>query len=201
MKFDQPGTLMEKAIPSMKIKPGRVCPHQAAFLLDNWIRRLLQPPRKILRPFIATGDTAIDLGCGPGFFTLPMARLVGSKGRVLAVDRQSRMLARVSRKAKRQGLADRIVCHQCPPDRIGLSLKADFILAWYMMHETPDPARLLWELRTLLQDGGRLLVVEPKMHVSQAKFAALAEDARTAGWVHLAPFGGIMSRGVLLGFV
>lgn len=190
---------MEKVTPSKKIKAGRVCPYQAAFLLDNWIRHLLQPPPKILAPFIAPDDTAIDLGCGPGFFTLPMARLVGSKGRVLAVDRQSRMLARVSRKAKRQGLADRIVCHQCPPERVGLSLKADFILAWYMMHETPDPANLLKELRTLLKDDGRLLVVEPKMHVSRAKFAALEEDARTAGWVYRAPFGGMMSRGVLLG--
>ena len=190
---------MEKVMPSRRIKAGRVCPHQAAFLLDNGIRRLLQPPRRILTPFIAPGDTVVDLGCGPGFFTLPLARLTGPKGKVLAVDLQARMLARVRRKAERQGLADRIVCHQCLPDRIGLSLQADFILAWYMMHETPDPANLLRELRTLLKPDGRLLVVEPKMHVSRARFTALEEDARAAGWVCRAPFGGMLSRGVLLG--
>ena len=184
---------------SKRIKAGRVCPHQVAFLLDNGIRRLLQPPHRILEPFITPGDTVVDLGCGPGFFTLPLARLTGPEGKVLAVDLQARMLARVRRKAERQGLADRIVCHQCLPDRIGLSLQADFILAWYMMHETPDPANLLRELRTLLKPDGRLLVVEPKMHVSRARFTALEEDARAAGWVCRAPFGGMLSRGVLLG--
>lgn len=184
---------------SSQRKAGRVCPHQGAFLLDNWMRRILQPPHKILQGHVKPGDTVVDLGCGPGFFTLPMARLVGPDGQVLAVDRQARMLDHVRRKADRQGLADRIVCHKCRPDRIGLRLRADFILAWYMMHETPDPPRLLDELRALLKDDGRMLVVEPKVHVSQADFAALQKDARAAGWVRRAPFSGIMSRGVLLG--
>lgn len=183
---------------SSRYKTGRVCPHQGAFLLDNWLRRRLQPPQKILAGLVKPGDTVVDLGCGPGFFTIPLGRLVGPGGTVVAVDLQNPMLDRVRRKAERQGLAGRIRCHCCRPDRIGLSLAADFILAWYMVHETPSPAALLREVRTLLKGDGRLLVVEPKMHVSGAAFAAIEDAAEAAGLVRVAPFSGLASRGVLL---
>jgi ubiquinone/menaquinone biosynthesis C-methylase UbiE len=184
---------------STRPQSGRICPHQGAFLLDNWLRRRLQPPCAILRGFLEPGDTAIDLGCGPGFFTIPMARLVGPGGCIVAVDLQAPMLDRVRRKARQHGLADRIRCHRCVPEKIGLSLAADFVLAWYMVHETPDPAGFFREVRTLLKDGGRLLVVEPKMHVRRSAFAALKNAAAAAGLLPLAPFGGLVSRGVLLG--
>jgi ubiquinone/menaquinone biosynthesis C-methylase UbiE len=129
-----------KNVTSSKSKRGRVCPHQGAFLLDNWIRRILQPPGKLLQGFIDYGDTVVDLGCGPGFFTIPMARRVGPEGRVVAVDLQPPMLDHVRRKAARCGVADRITCHLARPAQIGLTLAADFILAWYMVHETPAPA-------------------------------------------------------------
>lgn len=180
-------------------KSGRVCPHQGAFLLDNWIRRILQPPGKLLQAYIKPGDTVVDLGCGPGFFTMAMARLAGPEGHVTAVDLQAPMLAHVRRKAVRSGVADRITCHLCQPERIGLDIAADFILAWYMVHETPDPAAFFKEVRTLLKNDGRLLVVEPKMHVARDDFDVMQADARAAGLIALAPFGGMMSRGVLLG--
>lgn len=46
----------------------------------------------------------MDMGCGPGFFTLEMAKLVGTGGRVIAVDLQTQMLARVAKKAARKRL-------------------------------------------------------------------------------------------------
>ncbi len=187
------------AMASTRHHAGRVCPHQAAFLLDNWLRRLLQPPHKILAGHIKPGDTVVDLGCGPGFFTIPMARLVGAEGTVVAVDLQLAMLAHVRRKAARRGLAARITCHACDPTQIGLELAADFILAWYMVHETPDPGAFFREVRTLLKADGRLLVVEPKMHVSRGGFENQQAEAEAAGLVRRAPFGGLLSRGMLLG--
>lgn len=183
---------------SRKRRAGRVCPHQGAFLLNNWLRRAMQPPDITLRPFINAGDTVVDLGCGPGFFTLPMARLAGPAGRVAAVDLQAPMLAHVQRKAVRAGLAGRIVCHHCGPARIGLDIAADFVLAWYMVHETPDPAAFLREVRTLLKPDGRLLVVEPKIHVRRAAFETLRAQARSAGLVERQAITRLLSRGVLL---
>ena len=162
-------------------KEGRVCPHQAAFLLDNWIRRLFQNPVKLLEDYVSQGDTVIDLGCGPGFFTVDMAKMVGPTGNVIAIDLQPAMLERVRKKALRAGVADRLLCHQCRADRLGLSCEADFILAYYMVHETPDPASLFSEVKGLLRPGGRMLVVEPKMHVAQAAFDTMLEKAADAG--------------------
>ena len=186
-------------MPSSPHKPGRVCPHQGALLLDNFLRRWLQPPQKILQEFVRPGDTVIDLGCGPGFFTIPLARLAGPDGCIVAVDLQAPMLERVRRKARRCGLVDRILFHRCKPDTLDLNIEADFALAWYMVHETPEPTVFFREARALLKNDGRLLVVEPKIHVSRSAFENLKAAAEAAGLIRQAPFGGPVSRGMLLG--
>ncbi|NNK85219.1 MAG: SAM-dependent methyltransferase, partial [Desulfobacterales bacterium] len=66
----------------------RVCPVERAGTLDNRFRRWLQNPQTILQPYIEAGMTVLDLGCGPGFFTLDMAQMVGQAGRVFACDLQ-----------------------------------------------------------------------------------------------------------------
>ncbi len=158
-----------------------VCPHQISFFLDNWIRRLIQPPGKIVGPYIQEGNTVIDLGCGPGYFTIDMAKMVGEKGRVIAVDIQTKMLERVRKKAKKHGVANRIDFHTAGTDHIGLNQEADFILAFYMIHEVTDMKHTLRELKTLLNKGGKILAVEPKMHVSQAEFKTMLDYAEEIG--------------------
>ena len=158
-----------------------ICPHRLALFLDNRIRRLFQNPNKILGEYIRENDTVIDMGCGPGFFTIDMAKMVGPGGRVIAVDLQSKMLERVRRKAGRHGVADRIAYHQCGERYIGLKEHADFILAYYMIHETPNPVFFLNEAQALLKEGGRMLVVEPKFHVSKNEFEDFVDSAENAG--------------------
>ena len=160
---------------------GHVCPHQIGFMLDNRLRRLIQNPARILGDYIRKGATVIDMGCGPGFFTIDMARMVGEDGRVIAVDLQEHMLLKVKRKADKYGVADRMEFHRCNSNSIGLNKKADFILAYYMIHETPNPKGLLVELKDLLEDGGKLLIVEPKIHVSRKLFEAMLRDAEEVG--------------------
>jgi ubiquinone/menaquinone biosynthesis C-methylase UbiE len=159
-----------------------ICPAQFAIFLDNWMRRWIQPPGRIVGEYIQAGDTVLDLGCGPGFFTLEMAHRVGAAGQVYAVDLQAAMLARVGRKAARKGLAQRIHLHQCRPDRIDLTAQADFALAYYMVHETPSVAGFLNEVFQMVRSGGRLLVVEPRFHVGQSAFEEMCQVARNAGW-------------------
>ena len=161
---------------------SHVCPHRFAFMLDNWMRRLVQNPRKILAGYINPGDTVMDVGCGPGFFTIDMAKMAGANGKVIAVDLQPQMLARTLKKAERMGVAGQVVTHRCEKDGIGFAGKADFILAYYMVHETPDPPAFFKEALTLLKPGGRLLVVEPRLHVSRKAFAAMLTAAQKAGF-------------------
>ncbi len=161
---------------------NRVCPHTIAFMLNNPLRRLIQNPRRIVGPYIKPGDTVIDLGCGPGFFSIDMAQLVGDSGHVYAVDLQSQMLAHVNRQALKKNVSDRVTLHRCGQDSLGLKAEADFILAFYMVHETPNPLEFLKEVRSLLNKGGLFLVVEPRFHVKSGDFEAMIKLASQTGF-------------------
>lgn len=160
---------------------SHLCSWKIAFALDNPIRRIIHNPQKILGGYIEPGQTVLDLGCGPGTFSLAMAKMVGESGRVIAVDVQEEMLQIVREKAARQGLESIIVTHKSGPDGIGLSEKVDFALAFYMVHEVPDAEAFLKEVVSVLKPKGKLLIVEPKMHVSAAAFEKTIEVARLAG--------------------
>jgi len=158
-----------------------VCPHKFAFFLDNWLRRLIQHPQKIVGPYIKPGDTVIDMGCGPGYFTIDMAKMVGAQGRVIAVDIQEIMMAHVRKKAHKHGVAHRIDYLLVGAQESGLRQQADFILAFYMIHETPDMQQTFQTFRRLLKENGRILAVEPKMHVKQPDFEEMLSEAEKAG--------------------
>jgi ubiquinone/menaquinone biosynthesis C-methylase UbiE len=145
---------------------GDVCSAAHAGWLVTPLRRLLHDPRRILVGLIAPGAIAIDFGCGPGFFTLPMADMVGPDGLVVAVDLQGAMLDRVRLRAERAGLASRIRLQRCRTDTVGELPAADFALAFFMVHEVPDVERFLGELIGALKVGGRFLLVEPRGHAS-----------------------------------
>jgi len=73
------------------------------FFNDNPIRRLLLPPRRLTRPFVARGQVAADIGCGPGFHALELAGLVGPTGRVYAVDADEEAIRALRHKADDRG--------------------------------------------------------------------------------------------------
>ncbi len=162
-----------------------VCPHKYSFMLDNWLRRLIQKPSKIVGEYINPGDTVIDLGCGPGFFTVDMAKYVGPTGKVIAVDLQPEMLSHLERKASKKNMDNRITYHQCGSRDIGLKIQADFILAFYMIHEVPDPRYCLMQIKEMMKNGAKLLVVEPKFHVSDALLKEMIKQAEDVGLVAL----------------
>lgn len=182
-----------------KTNPGgdRVCPARHAGWLASSLRRLVQNPESILRNLVHQGETVVDLGCGPGFFTLPLARLVGGKGRVVAVDLQEEMLERMLRRAERKGLAPRIRPHLCTADSIGYDGPADFALAFYMVHEAPDVARFMAETHGMLKEGGRLLLVEPQFHVTAARYRKTVEIALGSGFRLLSEPKMLLSRAAL----
>ena len=176
----------------------RVCPAALAGGLDNRLRRWLQNPRPILEPYVHAGMTALDFGCGPGFFTLELAQLVGPSGRVIAVDLQADMLEKVRTKIQGTAFEGRIVLHQCKPDRIGWSQVVDFVLAFYMIHELPDQAAFFREVRPLLSAQGRLFIVEPPVHVSRDAFETTLRIAQDVGFTVAARPRVTLSKAALL---
>ncbi len=180
---------------------GDVCSHSHSIFLDNFIRRIFQNPKKIVGPYINPGDTVIDLGCGPGYFSIDMAKMVGSQGRVFSVDLQDEMLSKVAHKSGLKNLTDIIHLHQCSQDSIGLDpeVKADFILAYYMVHETMDHGEFLSQVKTLLKPGGQFLIVEPPFHVSKTLFEQIAKTALDTGFILKERPSGKGGKSVLLG--
>jgi ubiquinone/menaquinone biosynthesis C-methylase UbiE len=162
---------------------NRVCPVALARSLDSGIRRWLQPPRKILAPYIKEGMTVLDVGCGPGFFSIELARLVGKSGRVIAADLQEGMLQKLKDKIRGTELEKRMTLHQCEKSKLGLSEKVDFILAFYMVHEIPDQQGFFNEMKSALKPNGRVFIVEPPIHTSKKEFNETIRKARDAGFI------------------
>ena len=67
------------------------------------IRRLFEPPKRLIRPYVKKGQVVADLGCGSGFYTLPLADLVGPEGKVYAVDLGRNSIRTLEKKADKGG--------------------------------------------------------------------------------------------------
>jgi ubiquinone/menaquinone biosynthesis C-methylase UbiE len=173
------------------------CPWWLCFTFDNPLRRLLHNPERILGGLIGPGQMAADIGCGMGYFSVPMARLVGEGGRVFAIDLQKEMLDALKRRAARHHVESRIHPHLAQPERIGLTEQVDFVLAFWMVHEVKDPQAFLAEIKDMLKPDGRFLMVEPKIHVSPAAFEQSVAIAGSVGLKPVAAPRVAISRAVL----
>ncbi len=166
---------------NMESSRNRVCPVGLANSLDNRVRRWLHNPQTILAQYVKKGMTVLDIGCGPGLFSIEMAKMVGESGKVISADLQDGMLQKLRKKIQWTELETRIELVKCEKDRINVPEKVDFILAFFMVHEVPDKNSLFRQLKNILKEEGQLLLLEPKLfHVSRKDFESttrLAEDA------------------------
>lgn len=158
------------------------CPTERSFILDTMFRRWFQNPRKILSTYIKEGMIVLDIGCGPGFFSIDIAQMVGRSGRVIACDVQEEMLRKIREKISGTVLEQRITLHQCQGDKIGVSGHIDFVLAFYMMHEVENQEQFFCEIGEMLSPNGQILIVEPPFHVSIDEFEETIRIARKVGF-------------------
>ena len=163
---------------------GRACPFLLGYFLISPLRKLVQDPRKILGPNVKPGMRVLDVGSAMGYFSIPLAEMVGPQGKVYCVDIQEKMLAVLRKRAGKRGLLDRIETRLAQPDSLmidDLAGQIDFALAFAVVHEVPDRARLLSQVSSALKPGGTLLIAEPKGHTSVADYQAAIGTARQFG--------------------
>lgn len=142
-----------------------------------------------------------DIGCGMGYFTLPMAGMVGAKGKVIAADLQIQMLKGLASKTKKQRKLEQIELICCSERSLNLNEwenKLDFILTFAVAHEVPDRERMFKEIAEAMKSGAKFLLVEPQGHVSEECFNESVRLARTCGLKVIKEPKINMSRAVLL---
>lgn len=165
----------------MRKRNKHVCPVERAGSLDTRIRRWIQNPFKILSPYIKEGMTVLEVGCGPGFFTLDMAQMVGKSGRIIAADLQEGMLKILQNKIQGTEFEKRIALHKCEEQKIGVSEHVDFVLLFYVIHELPNVENFFNEISAILNPGGQVFIVEPPFHVSKKAFKNTIQKANDVG--------------------
>ncbi len=162
-----------------------VCPWWMGYLLANPLRRLVHNPDEIISPYLRDGARILEIGPGMGFFTIPMARMVGDKGKVYCVDIQQKMLNALTRRVAKAGLSGIIETRLSSEHSFGvkdLAGSIDFALLFAVVHEVPDQQFLISEVYQSLRKGGTLLLSEPSGHVKRGGFDETINIAERTGF-------------------
>ena len=158
------------------------CPAWGAVGLDNSIRKMMHHPQKILSPYIKSGMTVLDVGCGPGFFSVEIAKMLNGSGKVIAADVQDAMLDKVRKKITGTVLEPTVHLHKSDFENIGVVEKVDFVLAFWMIHEVRNQKMFFDELTSILNPNGLIFIIEPKIHVSKKEFDTMVELIKEYGF-------------------
>jgi len=129
-----------------------------ALIHDNPLRRALDDPFKQLRAAgIKKGQRVLEVGCGPGFFTVPAAELVGPDGCVFAIDIHPMAIKAVERKLSRASLSNVKLALVSAADT-GLPAESiDVAFLFGVAHALPMD-KVLPEMHRVLKPGGILAV-------------------------------------------
>ena len=161
-----------------------VCPWWVGYTLILPIRKNQHNPQEILAPLVKTGMSVMDYGSAMGYFSIPLAKMVGKEGSVFCVDIQPKMLEKLEKRAVKYDVSGII-----KPLLVGKNYntsdfqeKLDFALMFAVVHEVPDQAGLFNDIYSMLKRGGKVLFAEPKGHVNPEDFEKSLQLARKAGF-------------------
>ena len=158
------------------------CPAALHWLveIENPLARATRSENVVRRFAPSAGARVMDIGCGPGRVTIPLARAVGAGGEVIALDVQAGMLARVAEKAASEGIANvRLLQADIRSARIDAG-SLDGAVMVTALGEIPEAPRVLPLIFAALKPGGRLLVAESIFDphfVSRTRLRTMAQAA------------------------
>ena len=132
-------------------------------IFDDPKRDAWQKPHEVIQALALKSDAVIaDIGAGTGYFAARLANMV-PKGRVLAVDTEPDMVKHLAERAKREGLKN-LIAVSAKPDDAKLPQKVDLALFVDVYHHIEDRARYFRNLAGSLTPGGRIAVIDFRMH-------------------------------------
>jgi ubiquinone/menaquinone biosynthesis C-methylase UbiE len=165
--------------------------HSRWFLDDEKERREWQNPEEILLNIgLRPGFIFIDMGCGDGFFALPAARLVGEDGKVCGLDADGEAIARLKKRAGKEGLTNLVLKVGWAEDTVFCDGCADIVFFGIVLHDFRSVARVLSNAKRMLKHDGRLVDLDWKkedMEFGPPLRIRLSED-QAAGLIRAAGF-------------
>ncbi len=123
---------------------------------DQW----QQPERVIQSLEIKPGDRVVDLGSGGGYFTLRLAKAVGSSGKVYAVDIDRDMTDLVAKQAKTENAGNVEVILGKPDDPLLPEAGVDLIFTVDTYHHFENRVNYFAKLRKVLRPNGRIAIID-----------------------------------------
>jgi ubiquinone/menaquinone biosynthesis C-methylase UbiE len=173
------------------------CPWWLAYSWDNRLRKLIHDARQILKPYLSEGDRVADIGCGMGYFSIAMVEYVGSSGKIFAVDLQQKMLDILNERSKKLNARLPIKTILAGSEEKDIEVSLDFILSFWMLHEVEDKEAFLKNWYSFLKEGGKYLLVEPKIHTTQKLFDEEVKICKHIGFEEISHPQVRVSRAVL----
>ena len=168
------------------------CPWWLVPVLENPYFQVVAGAELLMdRAGIGPGMAVLDAGCGPGRMTVPMSARVGDAGRIVAFDRQPRMLQRLQERVADRGLANVETVLGKLGEGLLPAAAFDVAVLVTVLGEIPDKVGALVEIRDALRSGGVLSVTEvlPDPHYQSltrvralAAAAGLHEQRLFKGW-------------------
>jgi len=135
-------------------------PHQLSFLLGSALRRLVLPPERLAdRLHLNEAARVLEVGPGPGYFSVEVARCL-PQGRLELFDLQREMLGQARRRLERAGLRN---VGFTQGDAVHLPFgesRFDVVFLVAVLGEVPDPAECLRGIYRTLRPGGTLSITE-----------------------------------------
>jgi ubiquinone/menaquinone biosynthesis C-methylase UbiE len=166
-------------------------PRQFTGLLELPLRRQYMDPGEVLGMYgVNAGMEVLDAGCGTGIFTVEMARMLGSQGRVHAVDLQPAMIEHTRARVNGAGVGHLVQLHQ-----VGLydlpfaDDSLDLAVLISTLGEIPDKPAALSELRRVLKPGARLGVTDELLFTTHLLSGSTRRWSEEAGFRLLAKSG------------
>jgi SAM-dependent methyltransferase len=157
------------------------CPASLDWLVDNPIRRWYMQP-VLDRVGIRPSECVLELGPGPGLFTVEAARRVGPEGRLIAVDIQPKMIAQVEKRVREAGLTN-VETHAADAYHLPLENESvDRASLVTVLPEIPDQSRALAELHRVIKPGGLLSITEEFMDPDYPFVFETIRRVETAGF-------------------
>ncbi len=164
-------------------KENHICPWWLAYSFDNPFRKLIHNPQKLFSPYVNPGMTVADIGCGMGYFSIGLARMVGESGKVYSVDIQQKMLDILMKRARQRNVDHLIQPRLATNDHLNIDAQLDFVLASWMVHETSDIDLFFNQISSILKPHGLFFMTEPKMHISRKQFEEEIKSALESSFI------------------